>query len=366
MYDPRSNVFPRGGGIGQGLGMAIGAALADETRPTLGLVGDGGLAVHFGELLTMAQEKPWLVLLVPNDGGYGVLRNMQRGSGSREYAVDLHTPDFAKLADAIGVAHRVIRGAAEAESVLADAVALRGPVIVEVDLSRLRSDAGALHPACHGPGRSQMTTIGICGAGIGGLTAAIALREQGLDVRVYEQTRTFGRVGADINLTPNAVRALNGIGVGPALRDSAARPRFRISRMWDTGAETSRLPMSDTAERDYGAPQLTLHRADLLAALEQRAPAVSMGKRLERVVFDKGAELHFTDGSTDRVDVLVGADGSTRRCVRRCSDPTTRPSPGSSRFVRWCPRSGCSACRTWTPSPSGGARSRKRRSSRSR
>ena len=73
----------------------------------------------------MAQEKPWLVLLVPNDGGYGVLRNMQRGSGSREYAVDLHTPDFAKLADAIGVAHRVIRGAAEAEAVLADAVALQ-------------------------------------------------------------------------------------------------------------------------------------------------------------------------------------------------------------------------------------------------
>ena len=146
MYDPRSNVFPRGGGIGQGLGMAIGAAIADEgrsgacgatreRRPTLGLVGDGGLAVHFGELLTMAQEKPWLVLLVPNDAGYGVLRNMQRGSGSREYAVDLHTPDFAKLADAIGVAHRVIRGAAEAESVLADAVALRGPVIVEVDLA---------------------------------------------------------------------------------------------------------------------------------------------------------------------------------------------------------------------------------------
>ncbi|HEY5852590.1 MAG TPA: thiamine pyrophosphate-binding protein [Aldersonia sp.] len=135
MYDPRSNVFPRGGGIGQGLGMALGAAIADETRPTLGLVGDGGLAVHFGELLTMAQEKPWLVLLVPNDGGYGVLRNMQRGSGSREYAVDLHTPDFAKLADAIGVDHRVIRGAAEARSVLAEAASLRAPVIVEVDLA---------------------------------------------------------------------------------------------------------------------------------------------------------------------------------------------------------------------------------------
>ena len=95
MYDPRDNVFPRGGGIGQGLGMAIGAALA--ARPaTVVLVGDGGLAVHFGELLTLAQERPWLVLLVFNDGGYGVLRNMQDGYGDRRSGVDLVTPDFAR------------------------------------------------------------------------------------------------------------------------------------------------------------------------------------------------------------------------------------------------------------------------------
>ncbi|WP_038170547.1 thiamine pyrophosphate-binding protein [Tomitella biformata] len=139
IHDPKTNVFPRGGGIGQGLGMALGAALADETRPTLGLVGDGGLAVHFGELLTMAQEKPWLVLLVCNDGGYGVLRNMQRGSGSgspaETYAVDLVTPDFALLSQALGLPYRRIGGAAEAHEVLAEAVALRGPVIVEVDLA---------------------------------------------------------------------------------------------------------------------------------------------------------------------------------------------------------------------------------------
>ncbi len=135
VYDPRSNIFPRGGGIGQGLGMAIGAALADETRPTLALVGDGGLAVHLGEVLTMAQEKPWLVLLVCNDGGYGVLRNMQTGSGQRPYAVDLTTPDFALLARAIGVEYRRIGSAGEAHPVLEGAVSLQAPAIVEVDLA---------------------------------------------------------------------------------------------------------------------------------------------------------------------------------------------------------------------------------------
>ena len=100
-----------------------------------------------------------------------------------------------------------------------------------------------------------MTTVAVCGGGIGGLATAIALHKFGLDVTVYEQTRQFARVGADINLTPNAVRALDGLGIGPGIRESAARPQFRISRTWDTGAETSRLPMGDSAEQQYGAPQ---------------------------------------------------------------------------------------------------------------
>ncbi|MBY8860015.1 thiamine pyrophosphate-binding protein [Nocardia sp. CA2R105] len=134
IYDPRANVFPRGGGIGQGLGMALGAALADETRPTLALCGDGGLAVHFGEILTMAQEKPWLVLLVCNDGGYGVLRNMQQANGTHTYAVDLVNPHFALLAESIGVPYRRIESADQAVAVLAEAASLQAPVIVEVDL----------------------------------------------------------------------------------------------------------------------------------------------------------------------------------------------------------------------------------------
>src|SRR5450830_1656258 len=100
-------------------------------------------------------------------------------------------------------------------------------------------------------GASHMSTfkIGILGAGIGGLTAAIALHRAGHDVVVYEQSKQFLRVGADINLTPNAVRALDGLGIADAVRRTAARPTHRISRTWDSGEETSRLEMGDTAEK---------------------------------------------------------------------------------------------------------------------
>ena len=154
--------------------------------------------------------------------------------------------------------------------------------------------------------------IGIVGGGIGGLTAAIALRRQGHSVTVYEQAAKYMRVGADINLTPNAVLALDGLGVGDAARRTGARPTFRISRDWDTGEETSRLPMSSAAEERYGAPQLTIHRADLLSALAEAVPAesVKFSKRLRTLEQDgAGVTLFFEDGSCARHDVVVGADG---------------------------------------------------------
>jgi len=154
--------------------------------------------------------------------------------------------------------------------------------------------------------------IGIAGAGVGGLTAAIALRAQGHRVTVYEQAEKFGHVGADINLTPNVVRALDGVGVGDGIRRTGARPTFRISRDWDTSKETSRLPMGDTAEKLYGAPQLTIHRADILDALLEAFPVenIRFGKRVKTVAESaQGVTLHFEDGSTDTVDVLIGADG---------------------------------------------------------
>jgi salicylate hydroxylase len=122
------------------------------------------------------------------------------------------------------------------------------------------------------------------------------------------------RVGADINLTPNAVRALDGLGdtVAQGIRASGARPTFRISRDWDTGLETSRLPMGDTAEQRYGAPQLTIHRADVLAVMANAVPAecVVFSKRLSSLSqSDAGVQLVFEDGQQALHDVVLGADG---------------------------------------------------------
>lgn len=161
--------------------------------------------------------------------------------------------------------------------------------------------------------------IAIIGGGIGGLALSLALRHEGLESVVHERTPQFDRVGADINLTPNTVRALDPLRVGEVLRAQAARPRFRISRDGYTGEETSRLPMSDAAEETYGAPQLTIHRADLLDALEVAVgdEGVVLGHRLEDLEQTPGGTtLRFADGSESEADVVVGADG-IHSAVRR-------------------------------------------------
>ncbi len=156
--------------------------------------------------------------------------------------------------------------------------------------------------------------IGVVGGGVGGMTAAIALARTGHQVTVYEQAKHWGRVGADINLTPNVVKALDGLGgrIGEHLRRDGAQPTFRISRDWDTGLETSRLGMGNVAEQHYGAPQVTIHRADLLAALSAEFPAaqVRLGQRLASLsIHEAGVALVMEDGHSAQQDVVVGADG---------------------------------------------------------
>ncbi|WP_329204745.1 thiamine pyrophosphate-binding protein [Streptomyces sp. NBC_01696] len=153
MYDPKDNVFPRGGGIGQGLGMGIGAALARPDAPTVVIAGDGGLAVHLGELLTLAQERPRLTLIVFNDGGYGVLRNMQDHHSERRSGVDLATPDFELLARACGLPYARISAEEHAGPVLDRAIASAGPTLVEVDLDALGPMKNPFTPPVRIPGQ---------------------------------------------------------------------------------------------------------------------------------------------------------------------------------------------------------------------
>lgn len=156
--------------------------------------------------------------------------------------------------------------------------------------------------------------IGIAGGGIGGLCAAIALTRAGHRISVYEQAEQWMRVGADVNLTPNVVRAIDGLGgeIGGRIRREGAQPTFRISRDWDTGLETSRLGMGNVAQQQYGAPQVTIHRADLIAALAAEVPAeaVYFGKKVSGLELRQEHVLvEFFDGTATKHDVLIGADG---------------------------------------------------------
>lgn len=134
IIDPRTNVFAVGGGIGQGLAMGVGAAAGRPDVPTVVIVGDGGAVVHLGELLTMAQEQLPITVIVFDDGGYGVLRNMQDAAGADRLAVDLHTPDFVALAEACGLVSEHVAGEQEFVPAVSRMLARRAPGLIHVDV----------------------------------------------------------------------------------------------------------------------------------------------------------------------------------------------------------------------------------------
>ncbi|MFL6124343.1 FAD-dependent monooxygenase [Actinophytocola sp.] len=157
----------------------------------------------------------------------------------------------------------------------------------------------------------ENTTVAVIGAGIVGLTLATALREVGIDCAVYEKTAAFGAVGAGIQLAPNAGRLLHRLGMGDALAEVAVRSRAIEVRGGLTGEVLGRVPLDDCESR-YGVPYYLLARPDLHAVLAGAVPAevVRFGKaaRAYEETAD-GVEVEFTDGTSVRADVVVGADG---------------------------------------------------------
>src|SRR5262247_2228859 len=114
--------------------------------------------------------------------------------------------------------------------------------------------------------------IAVIGAGLGGLTAAVALRRAGFDVDVYEQAPALTEVGGGINMGPNAARILYRLGLGAALDREAVRPASTHQRRWDDGRTLQRAQLNPRCEELYGAPHLTVHRADLLSIIASRFP----------------------------------------------------------------------------------------------
>lgn len=130
---PMHNIHSLAGAIGLGLAMAIGSAKANPNMPVIGLVGDGGLMLGIGELATMAQEQLPIVLIIMNDGGYGVMRGIQeKYFAGRQYYNDLLTPSFSRLAESMGIQALTITQAADFNAVIKQAISLKQAVVVEV------------------------------------------------------------------------------------------------------------------------------------------------------------------------------------------------------------------------------------------
>ena len=157
----------------------------------------------------------------------------------------------------------------------------------------------------------------IAGAGIAGLTAAIALFQAGFKVAIYESAETLEELGAGLQLTPNATRILARLGVLDRVLTLASRPHAVLVLRGSDDVELMRMPL-DGAERRWGAVYVVIHRADLQRALldavhEQSGIELTLGAAVVDFVND-GDRLwvglaHGLTQTRDQADLLIGADG---------------------------------------------------------
>ena len=155
----------------------------------------------------------------------------------------------------------------------------------------------------------------IVGGGIGGLTAALCFNHFGWDVEVLEKATELGEVGAGIQISPNAMKVFEALGVSSALAEAGFRPEAIEIRMGHSGMRLIRTPLGDAATARWGSPYLHIHRADLVSvlrdALAARAPgSVCLGAVVEG--YEQGNDAvsaRRASGDTVTGDLIVGADG---------------------------------------------------------
>jgi len=164
----------------------------------------------------------------------------------------------------------------------------------------------------------------IVGGGIGGLFAANALVGQGLQVTVYEQAPALGEVGAGVYLTPNSVRQLQRVGLGPAVEKWGAKVGNKSRYFHHDGSPIASVQVTDSSgwNATYG-----MHRADLVDMLAKALPlgVVRTGHRC--TAFERDGELarvRFENGTVAEADAVIGADG-IHSVLRSHVFPLSRP-----------------------------------------
>jgi salicylate hydroxylase len=166
--------------------------------------------------------------------------------------------------------------------------------------------------------RKGVRRVAIVGAGLGGLMVAIALRRHGFEVKVYEQSPALGAFGAGINISPNAVKVFEALGLRERLHAVSFEPTGLIWRDWGNGKVQNLVTLVQAASR-FGANYYVVHRSDLHALLASAVPdsSIEANKRCVGIeLTTDGAGLSFADGSRAEADLVVGCDG-IRSAVRR-------------------------------------------------
>ncbi|KZL21259.1 3-hydroxybenzoate 6-hydroxylase 1 [Pseudovibrio axinellae] len=163
--------------------------------------------------------------------------------------------------------------------------------------------------------------IAITGAGIAGLTTALYLARKGHRVYLFDAATELSEVGAGIQVTPNAIKCLQALGLGPALMARAVSPSSIIIRSGNNGAKLATVPLGRIAEDRYGAPYYVIHRADLQqllleAVLETAEVQLHLNTKIEDAeITDTAVKLIGPDFSQEQAglpetfDLLIGADG---------------------------------------------------------
>ncbi len=187
------------------------------------------------------------------------------------------------------------------------------------------------------------TSIAIIGGGLGGLTAAAVLFRAGFDVHVYEQARALGEVGAGINISPNASRILNRLGIAGQLERTGVKPATFDQRRWDDGRFLVRAPLGDEVAAAFGAPYYTFHRGDLHRAIADAIPPdrIHLSHRFTHLVaHDDRVEAHFENGNRSQPPHSLARTAFIRSCAMPYLVRKSRASPAASPIAASCRRTG--------------------------
>ena len=161
--------------------------------------------------------------------------------------------------------------------------------------------------------------VAIVGAGIGGLTAAIAMHRRDIEVEVYEQSPQIAEIGAGVSLSPNAIKAFRALGLDGQIAAIGFESDNQVVRAWNTGDVLSKVFRKGVYQKEFGAPYLSVHRADLVEVLRQQLPdnVIHLNARCTDVeTGGNGARARFAGGAEIDADLVVGADG-IRSVVRQ-------------------------------------------------